>query len=194
MSETTITILYPKDQKLRKAYQGIIKLVLNERKIHFQPITIIKAVIDHLDMIDDSNFLTMKGAGPNYKKAKNIVRTLSGSFLIWSGQSSLEVYVFDTNKKRVSTFGELETLCYADSIMAEVIATNETLDLSQAWIDPISDPKKSPIRSPILEEIENIDRINLEKKLMIATHVPNRHCGVFKGSADPKAAKKVIHG
>lgn len=183
-------ILYPKDPKLKAAFQGLIKLVLTKKTVWFGPEETILAIMSHLDMMDDSNLHTLKASGPNFKKAKVMLHSLVGTFVMWEAFKTIEVFVFTTDRKRVQTFEELETICLADPEMSKVLVTTDHLDHSQRWLAPpkIIDTPQYPVSG----ELGMIDDEISRKKRVIAAAQPVRHQGAFRGRKDPKAARAAI--
>lgn len=175
--------IYPKHPTLKRAYQGIIRMVFHEKRVVFQPTDLILGIIEYLGWEDDSNIdVPDKKAGPRYNKVKNILKSFEGSFTKFSG-SGLEVFIFKMNNKRVSSFKELERLCALDTDMSELVATTEKLDLSQPWQDALVSNPTYPISS----ETSTIDYKNNEKKSTILEakkrNMDKRHDGKVKGKA-----------
>lgn len=171
--------IYPKHPLLKQAYQGVICKVFHEKRITFQPIELILAILDRLSWEDDSNIdVPDRKPGFRYKRAKNILKSFEGSFTKFSG-SGLEIFIFKPDKGRVSSFKELESLCAADIDMSELIATTEKFDLTQPWQDALVLNPTYPISSELAEiDIQN----NKKKDDIVKTRKRNKqHKGIVKG-------------
>lgn len=189
-------ISYPKDPKLRQAFQGLIKLVLTEGKVKFQTKTCIDAIMDHMELLDDKSTNPKQQSGSNYKRAKNYLKTLNKYAKLVTGTFAVvEIFVFTTDGKRVQTLDDLKQICSEDPEMNKVIAAFKDFDYEQPWIEPPKITDLNHTSSPILSELARIDREIETKKLTVAAAPKvERHAGTFKGSEDPGAARKaVIH-
>ncbi len=157
--------IYPPNPTLRKAYQALVAKVLEERAVVFRPASLTQAIIEGLGWIDDGNLSNPdRPEGPNYKKAKNILRTFEGKFTKFN-RGGLEIFVFKTDKTRVATFEELEGLCSLDPHMSEIVATVEKLDLSQTWRDVLVND--CSIRTPVSDSLARIDAESTSRRATV---------------------------
>lgn len=175
--------IYPNNTTLKKAMQALIYTVLQERRVLFQPSTLSLAILNYMGWIDDSNIANPdKPEGPNYKKAKNILKTFEGKFTKFR-QNGLEVFIFKIDRVRVCSYRELEELCVHDPDMNESVATTEKLDLEQPWRDMLITPTG---KAPVSLELALIDNGIKEKHSAIEAQIKDaqkmRLQGIKKGS------------
>ena len=181
MTELKLQFVYPENLILRRSYQGLIKIVLEQQRVIFSPVALSKAILEYNDWIDDSNITNPdRPEGPFYKKAKNILKTFENQFTKFN-RNGLEVFVFKADtKKRVGSYSELKQLCSLDPYMSEIIATSEKLDLSQPWEDKYSVKNENYVLNSIESEIAKIDSAILQQKAEIVEH--NKSCHRRAGS------------
>lgn len=188
-------ISYPKDPKLRQAYQGLIKLVLTEDRIKFQTKTCIEAIMDYMELVDDKSTNPKQQSGTNYKRAKNYLKTLRKYVrLVPNAFAIVEIFVFTTDGIRIQTLETLKQICYEDPEMCREIDTFKDFNYDQPWLDR---PKEVDItdtrRFAVSAELARIDEnIKMKKSTIAAAPKQERHSGIFKGKKDPEAARKAV--
>lgn len=191
-------ILYPKDSRVKAAYQGLIKYVLETGKARMHARTAIETIMEHLEMVDDSSTNTGAAPGPNYKKARNYLKTLIPSFVRWTAFQVVEVYVFTERGKRIQTLDALKDICESDPDMSSTAAVNA--DYSSPWIEQprIVDPDDLNSH-PVTAEIAMIDAEIKRRQLQVQAQIQEareektgRHSGAFRGKEDRRAAGAAV--
>lgn len=187
-------ILYPKDQKLKQALQALIKLVLRTGKARFQTATAAEAIMTEMQMVDDSSTSPKKAPGANYKKSMNYLKTLKTYARLVPGTFAIvEIFIFTTNKQRVQTLDNLQEICSHDPDLQDMPTTKDGFDYSQKWIPQPRIIETGEYVPQVLSEIAQIDTDIKKRQRLIQESAPRkRHAGVFKGSADPKAAREAV--
>lgn len=188
-------ILYPKDVKLKRALQALIKLVLRTGNVRFQTATAAEAIMTEMQMVDDTSTNPKKASGTNHKKAMNYLKTLKTYAVLVPGKFAVvEIYIFTTDKKRIQTIDQLQEICSHDPDLQDMPTTSSGFDYSQKWIPQprIIGPEET-CKPQVLTEIAGIDAEIAKKQRLVQTAAPRkRHTGIFKGGSDMKAAKDAV--
>lgn len=188
-------ILYPKDMKLKRAFQALIKLVLKTGRVRHQTETATRAIMEEMEMVDDTS-ANPKKVGTSYKKALNYLKTLRAYARLVPGTFGVvEIFIFTADKRRVQTLDRLQEICSRDPDLQDMPTTQDGFDYSQQWIpQPRIIAEHDDACAPrVLSEIATIDTAIARKQAAVREAAPKkRHAGVFKGCEDMKTTKSAV--